>query len=158
MAPACLDVPPSFKEYDVSSSSPVPSSSLADRATPTYPATLPPHDSALYCIYPCNNGPGCKETTSSSTFLSYRPQDIYIYTHTPTSFLLLSLATALPASIPPTRRNNFHGWRASEHCFCCDVSNSMLQFAIVCYSLIWLLDMFFLEFVSLDLVPLMRKS
>lgn len=81
MAPACLDVPPSFKEYDVSSSSPVPSSSLADRATPTYPATLPPHDSALYCIYPCNNGPGCKETTSSSTFLSYRPQDIYIYIH-----------------------------------------------------------------------------
>lgn len=77
MAPACLDVPPSFKEYDVSSSSPVPSSSLTARATPTYPATLPPHDSVLHCIYPCNNGPGCKETTSSSTFLSYRPQDIY---------------------------------------------------------------------------------
>lgn len=69
---------------------------------------------------------------------------IYIYTYIPTSFLLLSLATALPAPIPPTRRNNFHGWRASEHCFCCDVSNSMLQFAIVCYSLIWLF--FFLEF------------
>lgn len=106
MAPACLDVPPSFKEYDVSSSSPVPSSFLTARATPTYPATLLPHDSVLYCIYPCNNGPGCKETTSSSTFLSYRPQDIYIYI--PTSFLLPSLATALPAPIPPTRQNNFH--------------------------------------------------
>lgn len=34
--------------------------------------------------------------------------DRKIYIYIPTSFLLPSLATALPAPIPPTRQNNFH--------------------------------------------------
>lgn len=78
--------------------------------------------------------------------------DRKIYIYIPTSFLLPSLATALPAPIPPTRQNNFH----VPLSIVCAVTFQTAYYSllvVIVWSDCWTRDMFFLntEFVSSDL-------
>lgn len=69
---------------------------------------------------------------------------IYIYIYIPTSFLLPSLATALPAPIPPTRQNNFHV-PLSIVCAMTFQTAYYSLLVVIVWSDCWTSDMFFFE-------------